>query len=301
MVSFIEKWLAAVDKKGSNLCAGMDPSEYAMGRTEKGEGLPAGADKRRWALDYLEAVAPYVAGFKPNLRYWGSAFDNDLETLNELFGKAEELGVIAIQDSKEADIGSTNDAGIFYAAMRGADAVTIAPYAGNMEEAAQQGKDRKIGLITMCMMSNPDYKKEKNMLVDVSDNSEAYDIKDITTLGGDGIIPYVRRYIQLARDANRFGIDGIVLGAPSSKNHITEEEVANVAKYFRKDGLILVPGIGAQGGEVSMLVKYFKMEQMIANVGRSLMFPKGPNSTPEDQANAAKEYFEMLKNLKKAA
>ncbi len=294
MVELVKNWLATVERKNSILCAGVDPADYVMGRSEKGEGLPVGRDKRDWALKYIEAVAPFCAAIKPNLRYWGRG--RDLSAVEDIVGCAKDLGLVVIQDSKEADIGSTNDSGIFYAAMRGADAITIAAFAGNMEEAAKQGKDRGVDVISMCLMSNPEYEKVKNMLVEVNDDG-SYKPAHIFQASG---LPYVRHYIQLAHDAAKFGYGGIVIGAPSAKNHIKDAEVEKAASYF-KEGLILVPGIGAQGGEVPVLAKHFSPNRLVCNVGRGLMFPSGARSTPEQQAAAAKQYQEMLNGLRTAA
>lgn len=310
MTEFVDKWLAAVDKKNSALCGGVDFAEYAMGRTGKGEGLPAGANKRDCILRYVEGIAPYCAAVKPNMRYFGrpgrvsEKVIGDLEILDEAIALAQSKDLVVIQDSKEADIGSTNDSGIFYAAMRGADAVTLAAFAGNMQEAAKQGQDRKISLISMCLMSNPDYERVKNMWVDVvgdcddGRNEISYDLKHVVQIEGR---PHVRHYIQLAHDAAKFGLGGIVVGAPSKDNHLAEEEVQNVAMYYGKSGLILVPGIGAQGGEVTMLARFFDPKRLICNVGRGLMFPNKAKTTLEDQVEAAKKYQTMLNGLRVVA
>ncbi len=298
MKSFKDAWLEAVDKKNSILCAGVDPAECIMGRTDKGSGLPAGTKKRDWVLKYIEAVAPYAAAVKPNVRYMGA--ENDPALLKEMGDLAQEKEMVFIQDSKEADIGETNDAGIFYAALRGAHAVTLAPFAGNMAEAAKQGLDRRIGLISMCLMSNPEYARVKNRWVDISDDVAFYEPSDIKDIDG---VPHTKFYLQLARDAHRFGIAGIVLGAPSKTNHIKEEEVRKVSQYYGKEGLILVPGIGAQGGEVTMLSQHFEPSRIIANVGRALMFPEPRKAyaTLEDHVSAAKQYQEMLNTLRAKA
>ncbi|GAH49542.1 unnamed protein product, partial [marine sediment metagenome] len=65
---FRQKWLEAVEKKNSVLCAGLDPAEFNMGRRDKG--LPEGVNKYGWAMRYIGAVAPFVAAIKPNLQYW---------------------------------------------------------------------------------------------------------------------------------------------------------------------------------------------------------------------------------------
>ena len=67
-MNFHEKWLEAVERKRSVLCAGLDPAEFGMGRGEKGR--PQGTDKLAWALDYIKQVGPHCAAIKPNLQYW---------------------------------------------------------------------------------------------------------------------------------------------------------------------------------------------------------------------------------------
>lgn len=288
-MNFLEKWLESVDEKDSVLCAGLDPAEFAMGRGEKG--LPEGASKLSWATKYIRAVAPYCAAVKPNFQYFKAI--GDIEALHSISVTAQGLGMLVIDDSKLADIGSTNDAGMFYAAQR-ADAVTFSPFAGNMKEAAKQAKNRDIGIITMCLMSNPEYEREKNKLVSVK-REESYNRPDLRMLEN---ILYVKQYIQLAHDIKAFGIDGVVIGAPSEKNHITNEEIATVKRYVGDNMLVLLPGVGAQGGEASEIWKYFDKDKVIVNVGRSLMFPNGSNSTPEEQAAKAKQYQEMLNELR---
>jgi orotidine-5'-phosphate decarboxylase len=298
MTNFDQFWLETVAKRNSILCIGVDPADTEMGRTDKGEGLPAGVDKRDWTLGYIEKTAKYASGAKWNTQYW-MRNDHDIAIMNESMGLAESLGLVVIQDSKLADIGSTNDAGIFNAALRAAHAVTLAPYAGNMGEAAKQCNERGIAGITMCLMSNPEYKFVKNMWFDVSANVSEYHSRDVHMIED---VPHVRNYIALARQADKFGLDAVI-GAPSSKNHITEEEISNASRYLASPRLVLVPGIGAQGGEVAMLKNYFAASRIIANVGRACMFPdpRKAYATPEDQADAAKHYQSMLNELRLAA
>ncbi len=169
MNKFQSTWLEAVEIKNSVLCAGLDPAEFSMGRGKKG--LPKGVNKRKWALNYVEAVAPFVSAIKPNSQYWKAS--GDIESLHDIYKLAHKLGLLVIDDSKLADIGSTNGAGMFYGAQR-ADAITYSPFAGNIGEVAKQARDLGVGLISMCLMSNPEYKREKNKLVDVSNSDESF-------------------------------------------------------------------------------------------------------------------------------
>ena len=263
MPTLKEKWFESVERKNSVLCAGIDPPESELERELK---LPENVDKVAWTLEYIKSVAPFCAAIKTNAKFWEG----------------------------EYDLNDTNDSGIRFQKAIGFDALTIAPYGGNMEGTAELCRKHDIGAITMCLMSNKEYAREKNMWMEVE--MLTYDIKDIEVIREKTC---VRRYIQLAHDAALFNLDGIVVGAPSPDNHITEEELANVSRYFKE--LILSPGLGKQKGEANLLFKYFGPRNVIANVGTDLMFPnKNPNATHKEQAAAAKYYNNML-NEKRAA
>lgn len=296
---FRGKWLEAVEKKNSVLCAGLDPAEFRMGRGEKG--LPAGTDKLSWALQYIEAIASYCAALKPNMQYWKKHTGgdcrrkSDMDALVEITAMAHARDLVVIDDSKLADIGDTNDAGLYHSQDKSYDAVTFSPFAGNLQEAAQQAHARGIRLISMCLMSNPEYEREKNAWKDISDEFNEYPTHYIETIRGKA---HVKQYMQLAHDAQKFGVDGIVIGAPSKDNHIKDYEIKNVREYVDDKMLVLLPGVGAQGGEADSIWKYFDKNNVIVNVGRSLMLPKGSMSTPQDQAETAKKYRDMLNELR---
>ena len=283
---FKEEWLEAVERKNSVLCAGLDPAEHDMGRGE--QGLPSGVTKGDWAFNYVEAVAPYCAAIKPNSQYWRRNVDR--ATLKQITGLAHTLGMVVIEDAKLADIGETNDAGFFSMGHIGVDAVTYSPFAGNISEASAQATERDIGIICMCLMSNPQYARQKNMLVECGDSFPILN-QDIVHIEG---VAHTKQYIYLANKCEADGIDGLVIGAPSPKNHLTEEELAKVRHYVGASMLVLLPGVGAQGGEAKLIWNHFGKDNVIVNVGRSLMFPKGSNSTPEEQAEQARYYQKML-------
>lgn len=297
-MSFLETWLAAVDKKDSVFCVGIDPADFEMERGSKG--LPKGTNKMDWTLKFVESVAPYAAAIKPNALYWkkpGSADEQikgDLEILAEVSALAGSLGnLVVIEDCKYADIGDTNDAGIFYSSKRPVNAVTFSPFAGNMEEGVKQAHARGIGLIPMCLMSNPEYEQEKNKLVNITSKKDAYDSEDTIDFRNK---LYTLQYVQLAHDAAEFGADAIVIGAPSEKNHITDYNISRARANAGANMLVLLPGVGHQGGEAGKIWKYFSPDHVIVNVGRALMFPK-----ESDHATTAKHYQKMLNDLRKPA
>ena len=289
MPTLKEKWFESVERKNSVLCAGIDPPESELERELK---LPENVDKVAWTLEYIKSVAPFCAAIKTNAKFWEGEYD--ITGLKEIINLAHSLNLPVLDDYKAADLNDTNDSGIRFQKSIGFDALTIAPYGGNMEGTAELCRKHNIGAITMCLMSNKEYAREKNMWMEVE--MLTYDIKDIEVIREKTC---VRRYIQLAHDAALFNLDGIVVGAPSPDNHITEEELANVSRYFKE--LILSPGLGKQKGEANLLFKYFGPRNVIANVGTDLMFPnKNPNATHKEQAAAA-EYYNNMLNEKRAA
>ena len=294
-MSFREKWLAAVERKNSVLCAGLDPAEFEMGRDE--EGLLAGIDKSRWSIDYIAAIAPYCVAIKQNVQYWKARFD--MIHLDDLTRIAHQHDLLVIDDSKLADIGSTNDAGMYHTMTKGMDAITLACFAGNMKEASEQLQKRNLGGIHMCLMSNPEYAREKNKLVPLAfEDVGHYDASDMVL--SESKDAYVKQYIQLAVDAKRYGLEGVVVGAPSKKNHITEEELQKVRQYVGEDMLVLLPGLGVQGGEAGIIWRHYNKNNVIVNVGRDLMFSKGSATTFEQHRERAKYYQEMLNMLRTA-
>ncbi|HLD04424.1 MAG TPA: orotidine 5'-phosphate decarboxylase [Candidatus Nanoarchaeia archaeon] len=284
MASFKEQWLEAVERKNSVLCVGLDPADFEMDRP--GESLREGENKLIWALRLVERIAPYCAAIKPNTQYWKGPLDRLY--LAEVVKLAKSLGLVVIEDAKLADIGDTNESGVYHAAQLGAKAVTLAPYAGNMKPAAEQGRKWGVGGITMCLMSNPEYEREKNKLVAVDGEDAEYGEDVIWIEGG----PFVRQFVQLAHDAAKHGIEGLVIGAPSSKNHIKDEEIA-LARKYGAGRLVLLPGVGKQGGEAGAIWKHFGLDEVIVNVGRAVMFAEGG-----DSAAAAKHYQGMLNELR---
>jgi len=287
MAGFQEKWQIIVDRKNSVLCAGLDPTEFKMGNDY--HCMPVSANKHDYALKYIESVAPYAAALKFNLNFWKK--ENDGKTLTEIIELAHSLDMLVIEDCKLSDIGSTNEACMKAASEKKIDAVTYSPFAGNIQEAGEQAKKAKLGIIALCLMSNHEYAQQKNNLIPAIVDQPFYSCEDLTYINH---VPHVKQYVALACRARINNIDGIVVGAPSPQNHITENEIADIARFVRDDQVILVPGIGAQSGEISLMYKYFAPNQLIVNIGRSLMYPKGNHSSQNDQREAANHFSSYL-------
>lgn len=261
MSSFTEQWHKTRERTGSILIAGLDPA--LSGMRDK-NALPEGSNVRDWCLQYVEAVAPHVAGIKCNPAYY--QYPDGLALMEEIVALGKAHGLLTIIDYKVSDIGSTNDSWLYFGRKMGFDAVTGAPYAGNIEELIEQAHERELGVFTMALMSNPEYESEM--------------------LYRDGEVPLYETRITRSIES---GADGIVIGGTFLSSNPHFQKALELTK--NTSTLYLVPGLGAQGGTVSAFSSSgIDMKRCLLNVGRGLMFPNGQRSTKEEQAAAALAY-----------
>ena len=214
-------------------------------------------------------------------------------TIEYIQKKAPEIPIIV--DAKRADIGNTN-MGYIEAIFEkwGADAVTLHPYLGG--EALKPLLDLKDkGLIILCRTSNPGAGEFQDRKISLS-QIELYAL----THGPAGEygshleleqpIP-LYQYVAL-RVANHWNVNSncqLVVGATYP------EEASQIRKLV--GGLpFLIPGVGAQGGDLGLTVKACRDSQgegMVISSSRSIIFA----SNNEDFAEAAAKEAEKLNNL----
>lgn len=251
-MNFNEKWNKAVEEKDSILCVGIDT---ALPGQRPENTIPKDTTRLEFALDLIEQTGKHAAAFKPNRQYLiGMSSDEMREITQEIHNR----NAIAIIDHKAVDIGSTNDSAFYHAQQEGFDGITYCPFPGNVEEAGKQAHKRNLGLIILTLMSNPEFLSTKNAAFDF--NGEM-----------------VPGYIYYAHMTALYGA-APVIGAPSEKNHVTEEQVQQI-KNIIGDKTALVPGIGAQGGQEDYLIKTFG--RPILNVGRDIIYHENPAKQAE--------------------
>ena len=224
---YLERLRARTEATRSVLCVGVDP--------EPGS-LPEGfsrdlAGVEAFARLLLQASLPHATAVKPNLAFFeahGSAGIAALERLRALVPP----GILFVADAKRGDIGSTaaRQAAALYDGL-GADAITVNPYLG--EEAVLPLIDRADRFAyVLCRTSNPGAGELQGLEV---------------TPDPDAGYPAEPLYTRVARRVARWGPGatvGLVVGATAPA------ELAAIRALV--PGLaFLVPGVGAQGGEVA--------------------------------------------------
>lgn len=229
--------------KETRLCIGLDPRAESYKNTEQ---------LRQHTLEVLEATAPYAACIKPQLAFFEALRLEGFVLLKEVCEAARSLDLPVILDGKRGDIGSTAQA---YAKgwMRGfhaGDALTVNPFLGFetlepfLEAARQEG-----GMIFA--------------LVKTSNAGQA-------DLQGEGISEKVAAHLkQLNSQAKEFGEAGAVVGATHP------EDLARMRQLMPKT-ILLLPGLGAQGGSAHELAPAFiGGVGALASASRAIQYPQG--------------------------
>ena len=224
-MSFTGALAAAWRRNDSLLCVGLDPDPARFPAHLQG--------KPRAILDFcaaiVDATADLVCCFKPQIAYFAACRAE--EQLEALIAHIHERhpGIPVILDAKRGDIGSTAERYAVEAFERyGADAVTVNPYLGrDSVEPFLAYRDR--GVILLCRTSNPGG-------------------SDLQFLDVGGEKLYERLARLIASDWNSAGNCALVVGATFPA------ELARV-RALVGDMPLLVPGIGAQGGDIEATVK----------------------------------------------
>ncbi len=253
-MSFRKKWAQATQRKSTLLCVGLDPTEFGQ---RENQTIPENFNKLEWCLNIVDQVFHYAAAIKINRNF---IRDLSRAETKQLVDKIHNYGMVAIDDAKLSDLGSSNHAGLYQAKMEGFDAVTFSPFPGNTKEVASQAEKLGIGVIALVLMSNPEYEKIKTATIDG--------------------LPF---YEFIAREVEVNNIDGVVIGAISQSNHLRPEEINKVCNIL-KDQVVLVPGVGQQEGSADLHIELFG-NRTIVNVGRSIVYTTSPNQSAK-QYNA---------------
>ncbi len=221
-MTFREKLKGAAQQNNSLLCVGLDPHPDNLPQSVRGKDNPVLYFNRC----LIDATADLVCVYKPNFAFYGALGPRAWETLK---GTLEHVPqhVPILLDAKVGDIGSTADR---YAAMffdeLGADALTVTPYMGEDAVAPFIAYQEK-GVFLVCLTSNPGADDFEKQMV------------------GDAPL-----YTQVARKAvqwNAAGNCGLVVGA-------TQPEHIQDLRSLAPDMPFLIPGIGAQGGDLATAV-----------------------------------------------
>jgi orotidine-5'-phosphate decarboxylase len=254
---FMPSLQQAWTRNNSLVCVGLDPEPAKFPAHLKND--PDAVFDFCSAI--VDATADLVCAYKPQIAHFAALRGE--ETLERLIAHihAKHPGVPVILDAKRGDIGSTAQHYVTEAFDRyGADAVTLNPYLGR--DSVQPFLDRADkGVILLCHTSNPG----------------AADLQDLD-VGGKPLYQHVARLI--AQEWNTHRNCALVTGAT------WPEQLAEVRALVGEVPL-LVPGIGAQGGDVEVVVRNGRTSNgagLMISSSRAILYA----SNGEDFAQAAR-------------
>ena len=259
---FMTALRAAWQQRDSLLCVGLDPDPAKF---------PAHLQGRPDAIlafctQIVDATADLVCCFKPQIAYFAAhRAEDQLEALIEHIHAAHPDTPV-ILDAKRGDIGSTAEQYAIEAFERfKADAITVNPYMGRDSVDPYLAWPDK-GVILLCRTSNPGGSDLQFLEVD-------------TPHGRMKLYEHVARTV--AEDWNASGNCGLVVGATFPA------EIARV-RELTGDMPLLVPGIGAQGGDIAATLAAGRTANgtgLMINSSRAVLYAgKG-----EDFADAARK------------
>ena len=257
-LTYIQKLTQAWHANHSLLCVGLDPDLSKLPAQFQSE--PNGIFNFCKAI--IDATADIACAFKPQIAYFSAIrAEPQLEAIcTYLRQNYPHLPIIL--DAKRGDIGATAEQYAREAFERyGADAVTVNPYMGfDSVEPYLAWSDK--GCIVLCRTSNAGG-------------------SDLQFLQVEGRPLYQHVADLVANKWNKNGQCSLVVGATFP------QEIEQVRKIVG-DMPLLVPGIGAQGGDVAATVKAGKTAAggMMINSSRAILFAKTVGQ--EDFAKAAR-------------
>ena len=261
MMRFADKLARAAENNGSLLCVGLDPDPTRL----------AGRDVVSFLRAIIDATSDLVCAYKPNLAFYEQLGAAGYAALRDVLQAIpDEIPVIA--DGKRGDIANTAQA---YARALfddlKVDAATVNPYLGSDAVAPFLDREDK-GVFIVCRTSN----------------HGARDLQDLPIAGEGGTRPLYQVVAELAKQWNRHGNVGLVVGA-------TYPEETRLLRELCPDLPFLVPGVGQQEGELAQAVQAGLDAHgagIIVNASRSVLYA----SAGDDFAEAARREAQALRD-----
>jgi orotidine-5'-phosphate decarboxylase len=256
-LTFADRVAAEVERKRSQLVVGLDPNPDLLPVELRGE-------VARFCCGIVDAVAPHAVAVKPQLAFFEALGADGIAAFDEVCGYARRAGLLVIADGKRGDIGSTARA---YAAayLEGdepkgheprADALTVNPYVGREGTEPFLAAARRHGT---------------GVFVLVKTSNAGADVQDVTLSDGRPLWHHVAKLVcewgeELVGERGLSSV-GAVVGA-------THPRAIGEARKLMPQAVLLVPGIGTQGGRASDLERAFTSgpASALVNASRSVIY-----------------------------
>ena len=267
-MTFNENLQKCIHERNSLVCVGLDVVPDRFPSKIRNEKDPVFAFNRA----IIDATSDFVAAYKPNLAFYEALGTYGLEALQKTVEYIPD-GILKIGDAKRGDIGSTAEKYAQALFSVGFDAVTVNPYLG-LDSVSPFIKDAEKGVFILCLTSNP---SSKDFQYITYREQELYKI-----------------VAKKAVEWNQNGNIGLVVGA-------THPDELAAVRAAAEDLPFLIPGIGAQGGDLEGSVKAGAGKSgdlAVINSSRGIIYASKDDDFAEAAGNAAKKLRDSINRVR---
>lgn len=256
-MKFVDQLDRAALKNKSLLCVGLDIDLARIPQKFLNSDDPIFLFNR----EIVEATRDYVCAYKPNMAFYEMYGIYGLSALIKTVDFIHDVGLPVILDAKRGDVGHSSAAyakAIFEVFK--ADATTVNPYLGHDSVRPFIDYSEK-GVFVLCLTSNIGF-------------------KDFQVTGTEE--PLYKSVARHVKEWNHYGNCGLVVGA-------TKPEQLKEINELVPDMPLLIPGIGAQGGDLEASVKYGG-KRAILNSSRSILYASNPKAEAKKLRDEINKY-----------
>jgi orotidine-5'-phosphate decarboxylase len=272
-LTFADRLAGEVERKRSQLVVGLDPRSDLLPVELRG-------DVARFCCGIIDAVAPHAVAVKPQLAFFEALGAAGMAAFEQVCIYAKRAGLLVIADGKRGDIGSTARA-YSEAYLEGepprADALTVNPWLGRDSIEPYLGAVRRggVGIFVLVRTSNA-----------------SGDLQDVVLKDGRPMWHHVAELVDewgadLSGEAGLSSV-GAVVGA-------THPRAVADARRLMPRSILLLPGVGAQGGRPADLTRAFQSGPASALVAASRSVIYAFRDTGSDYREAAGAEASRLK------
>jgi orotidine-5'-phosphate decarboxylase len=266
-LTFADRLAAEVERKRSQLVVGLDPNVDLMPIELRG-------DIARFCCGIVDAVAPHAVAVKPQLAFFEALGAGGMAAFEQVCSYAQRAGLLVIADGKRGDIGSTARA-YSEAYLEGepprADALTVNPWLGRDSVEPFLGAVRRGGV---------------GIFVIVRTSNQSGDLQDAVLSDGRPMWHHVAALVdewgEGTAGENGLTSVGAVIGA-------THPRAVAEARRLMPRTILLLPGVGAQGGSIADLGRAFQSgpASALVNAARSVNYAFRESGTDYREAAGA--------------
>lgn len=266
-----QELIGNIARKRSFLCVGLDSDPLKLPACVRADASSMAEAMLEFNKNIIDAVAPYCVAFKPNTAFYEAMGAEGWQVLAQTveYIRANYPDQFIIADAKRGDIGNTSAlyARAFFEDMN-VDALTVAPYMGSDSVKPFLGHEGK-WVILLALTSNPG----------------SHDFQFTESVG----LPLYARVLRTAQEWAGKDEMMFVVGATQG------ETFADIRRHA-PEHFLLVPGVGAQGGDLSTVCRYGMTEEcgLLVNSSRGIIFASKETDYAQAAAQAAKTLSEEM-------